>query len=104
MVADELESRLRAAFSPTELTLLNESFRHNVPTGAETHFKVTLVSDAFLGQPRVRRHQMVYAEAQDLLDGPVHALALHLYTPEEWAASGQVPASPDCRGGEGRDT
>ena len=100
MLANELESRLRAAFSPTELTLLNESHRHNVPTGAETHFKVTLVSEAFSGQRRVRRHQMVYAEAQDLLDGPLHALALHLYTPEEWAEQSAVPASPPCRGGE----
>lgn len=100
MLANELESRLRAAFSPTELTLLNESHRHNVPAGAETHFKVTLVSEAFSGQRRVRRHQMVYAEAQDLLDGPLHALALHLYTPEEWAERSAVPASPPCRGGE----
>jgi len=32
----------------------------------------------------------------------VHALALHTFTPEEWAASGQVPDSPDCRGGTGK--
>jgi BolA protein len=100
MLATELESRLRSAFSPATLTLLNESNRHNVPPGSETHFKVTLVSESFTGQPRVRRHQMVYAQVQDLLDGPLHALALHLHTPEEWAKQSDVPASPPCRGGE----
>jgi BolA protein len=36
------------------------------------------------------------------LAGPVHALALHTYTPEEWDATGVSPASPDCRGGTGK--
>ena len=37
----------------------------------------------------------------DALEGPVHALALHTYTPEEWEKrGGSVNASPQCRGGE----
>jgi BolA protein len=31
--------------------------------------------------------------------GQIHALALHTYTAEEWAALHAVPASPTCQGG-----
>ena len=39
-----------------------------------------------------------------LLELGVHrALALHLFTPEEWRAQGgDVADSPDCRGGDGQ--
>jgi BolA protein len=47
----------------------------------------------------VKRHQEVYGLVADLLSGPIHALALHTMTAEEWAAKGNVPDSPDCLGG-----
>jgi BolA protein len=31
--------------------------------------------------------------------GEFHALALHTYTPQEWAETGAAPASPTCAGG-----
>jgi BolA protein len=31
--------------------------------------------------------------------GEFHALALHTYTPKEWAQVGVAPASPTCAGG-----
>lgn len=101
MVAEDIEARVQAAFAPEHLALVNESHMHNVPANAETHFKLTLASHAFEGLPKVRRHQLVYAELGDLLAGPVHALALHLFSPDEWVEQGgAVPASPNCRGGE----
>lgn len=94
-----IEAKLQA-LEPSHLTVENESHRHNVPADSETHFKVTLVSSRFKGMMPVKRHQQVYAALADELAGPVHALALHLYTPNEWEASGQSrPDSPDCRGG-----
>jgi BolA protein len=100
MVANDIEQRLREDLSPLHLVLENESHRHNVPANSETHFKLTLVSEQFSGMTRVKRHQLIYGKLQDVLDGPVHALALHLHTPEEWSAlGGSVPASPNCRGG-----
>jgi len=45
---------------------------------------------------------MIYGLLQDLIEGPIHALALHLYTPEEWAQRQETsPRSPDCHGGDG---
>ncbi|MBD3898504.1 BolA/IbaG family iron-sulfur metabolism protein [Halomonas sp. ML-15] len=97
----QIEDKLKT-LSPIWLTVENESHRHNVPPESETHFKVTLVSERFEGMMPVKRHQQLYALLADELAGPVHALALHPYTPDEWQArSGQRPDSPDCRGGSG---
>jgi len=96
----QIETRLTDSLEPEVLQVQNESFMHNVPEGSETHFKVTLVSDRFSSLRKVRRHQMVYEVLSTLLSGPVHALALHLYSPEEWQSSPGAPDSPKCHGGE----
>ncbi|WP_136247289.1 BolA family protein [Halomonas borealis] len=98
-IQSTLEHKLQD-LEPTFLTVENESHKHNVPANAETHFKVTVVSPRFAGMMPVKRHQQIYALLADELAGPVHALALHPYTPEEWQARGAArPDSPDCRGG-----
>jgi len=98
-VQSTIEGRLRAAFAPRQLEVLNESHRHNVPPGSETHFRVTVVSDAFAGQGLVMRHRAVNRTLASELEGPVHALALHTYTPDEWARRNGTPDSPPCLGG-----
>lgn len=96
--------RIRAALgalSPTHLDVLDESHMHS--RGLETHYKAVIASDAFAGLAAVRRHQAVYAALGGLM-GELHALALHAYTPEEWAArQGGVPDSPRCMGGSRHD-
>lgn len=101
-IQEEITSALQAAFEPSFLNVENESYKHNVPSGSESHFKVTLVSDSFEGKTAVKRHQSVYAILGAWLAGGIHALALHTYTASEWAASEGAPASPDCRGGTGK--
>lgn len=104
-VQQTIEHKLREALAPHVLEVLNESGMHNVPPGSESHFKVTVVSEAFEGLQPVARHRKVYMALAEELAGPVHALAIHAYTPGEWAAGdGQVPASPECRGGGKRHT
>lgn len=100
-VAKVLEDKLRKVFNPGHLEVVNESHMHNVPPGSETHFKVTLVSDAFAGLRPVKRHQEVYRVVAEEMAGPLHALALHTYTPEEWR--GRAPESPPCLGGSKHD-
>lgn len=101
-VQARIEDKLRS-LEPVHLTVENESHMHNVPADSETHFKVTLVTEHFAGLMPVKRHQQIYAALADELTGPVHALALHLYTPVEWQARGNArPDSPNCRGGNGR--
>ena len=85
---------------PTHLSLINESMSHaGYFEGKESHFKLTIVSDDFIGKRLVARHQRVYDLVADLLTsqgGQVHALAIHAYTPDEW--QGQSPDSPNCAG------
>ncbi len=99
-VQSEIESRLEQEFQPAHLEVANESHQHSVPPNSETHFRVVLVSSAFEGKRKVARHQQVYAVLAPQLEGPVHALALHTYTADEWQARQQeAPQSPDCLGG-----
>ena len=98
-----IERKLAAAFAPLHLEVQNESHQHSVPEGSESHFRVVLVSAAFAGKRSVARHQEVYRLLAAELAGGVHALALHTYTPEEWAErAAAAPASPACMGGSKR--
>lgn len=97
-----IETKLRA-LQPLHLRVDNESQRHNVPRGSQTHMKVTIVSAQFDGQALLARHRMVNEMLQEELRGGVHALALHTFTPQEWNARGETAAdSPPCLGGESR--
>ena len=99
-VQQEIEAQLREDFAPQHLQVTNESDQHSGPENSETHFRVVLVSATFEGRSRVARHQAVYAALAAPLDGPVHALALHTYTPVEWEQRSEpAPESPACRGG-----
>jgi BolA protein len=81
---------------PQHLEVLDESHMHS--RGLETHYKAVIVSERFAGLNAVKRHQQVYACLGELM-GQIHALALHTYTPDEWAQQGMAPASPTCKGG-----
>lgn len=91
-----------ATLSPTHTDLQNESDRHAGHfEGKESHFKLTIVSDEFVGKTLVARHRMVYGLVHDLLTangGTLHALAIHAYTPDEWVKQGVAPDSPNCAG------
>ncbi|AMT97880.1 MULTISPECIES: BolA family protein [Psychrobacter] len=97
--ADALDAELQA-LQPQHLELVNESMSHaGYFEGKESHFKLTVVSEAFEGKRLVARHQLVYELVNALLTsqgGNVHALAIHAYTPTEW--QGQSPTSPLCAG------
>ncbi|WP_196157792.1 BolA family transcriptional regulator [Reinekea sp. G2M2-21] len=98
-VQNTIEQKL-SVLNPVHLSVDNESHMHSVPPNSETHFKVVLVSELFSGMRPVKRHQKVYGLLQEELSSGVHALALHIYTPEEW--DGQMPESPACKGGNGK--
>jgi stress-induced morphogen len=92
-----IRERLSAAIALDHLDVINESHMHSGPPNRETHFKVVLVSPDFDGKRAVQRHQAVYAVLGEELKNGLHALALHTYTPAEWAATGAAPASPACQ-------
>lgn len=99
-IQNSIEKKLLAHFDPAHLEVVNESFMHNVPDGAETHFKVVLVTRAFSGERLINRHRKVNAVLKEELADKIHALALHTYTDDEWhSLYGEAPDSPRCLGG-----
>lgn len=92
--------KLQQKFSPTFIDVINESHQHNVAPGAESHFKVIIVTERFAEQRMIARHRAIYALLAEELAGSVHALALHTYTPQEWHELQDTKlSSPACRGG-----
>lgn len=95
-----ITTALSTAFTITHLDVINESNRHNVPPNSETHFKIILASPEFEGLRKVTRHQRVYQALDEAIKQGVHALALHIYTDQEWQQESEgVNASPNCLGG-----
>ncbi len=86
-VAERMRTKLETAFAPATLKIVDDSHKHAGHAGArpegETHFTVTIVSDAFAGKSRVDRQRLVHSALAAELAGPVHALALVLRTPAE---------------------
>lgn len=99
LVEQSIIAKINAEFSPIVFNIENESYMHSSGRGAESHFKLILVSDKFEGKRAVARHQAVYACLADELEKGLHALALHLYTQGEWEEiGGVVVKSPNCLG------
>ncbi|MFT5117087.1 MAG: BolA protein [Kiritimatiellia bacterium] len=94
-----IESKLQQAFSPHKLQIINESYLHNVPDGAESHFKVLIVSDAFSELRQIQRQQQVYHVLAEEMAGSIHALTMQTLTTAEWQVDQTVTASPECMGG-----
>lgn len=95
-----IERRITESLAPVVLEVLDESHRHSSGKGAESHFNVTVVADAFDGDNRVKRHRRIHALLDDQMAAGLHALTLTLLTPAEYEAkSGQSIRSPSCMGG-----
>ena len=102
-VAASIERKLAQGLDLLHLEVVNESGNHNVPPGAESHFKVVAVAGEFDGSRLLERHRRIHALLEEELAGEVHALAIHAYTAEEWRRRfGSAPLSPPCLGGEKR--
>jgi BolA family transcriptional regulator, general stress-responsive regulator len=101
-VEHQITQKLIEAFAPTALYVENESHRHNVPPGSESHFKVTVVSDVFEGKRLLACHRMINEVLKDELEHDIHALAIHTYTQQKWESIEQTPDSPNCMGGTGK--
>jgi len=89
-VAKRIEEKLRQAFAPARLEVVDESAAHAGHAGlaehggaGETHFRVHIVSDAFDGRSRLERQRAVNAVLAEELSGPVHALSIRAQAPGE---------------------
>jgi len=75
MQAEEIKLLIENAIPGAEVTVQGEG----------DHFEATVVSEQFRDINLVKQHQMVYQALGDRFQNDLHALALHTYTPEQWA-------------------
>ena len=60
------------------------SARATVKSEDNVHFEAVVVAAAFAGKRSVQRHQLVYATLGAAMGNEIHALALKVFTPEEF--------------------
>ena len=76
MTQTALEAELREAFPDADIRIEDLA-------GDGDHYRARIVSSAFSGPPRVRRHQLVYAALKGKVGGELHALALETLAPDQ---------------------
>lgn len=94
-IQEIMEKKLKEAFSPERLVVINESHlhagHHHEASGhhatydgtGETHFRIRIVSPAFAGKSRIERHRAVNELLTGELKAGVHALAIEPAAPGE---------------------
>jgi BolA protein len=96
---DTIAKKLKEAFAPESLDVIDESSLHEGHGGArpggETHFRIYIVSQAFAGKSRIDRHRMVNTLLADEFSSTVHALAIHAHAPGEGAR--RPPPAEACK-------
>jgi BolA protein len=79
---EKIEARLREAFDPRVLEVVDDSESHRGHSGfregGESHFNVRIESDKFQGLSRVARHRAVHEALGRELVAEIHALALKI--------------------------
>ncbi len=79
-VAVRIETKLQKAFTPSALTVTDDSHLHAGHAGArpggESHFTDDIVASRFDGLSRVACHRLVNEALAEELAGPVHALVI----------------------------
>ena len=84
--AGRIRARLLAAFSPSELSIDDESARHAGHAGSsdagETHYRVRIRAAAFAGMSRVAKHRAVNGALAEEFETGLHALALDIGGPD----------------------
>jgi len=80
MQATELEALIRAGLPDAKI----------IVKGDGDHFEAIVISEQFAGCSLVRQHQLVYGTLGDRMGGEIHALALHTYTPQDWASQPRI--------------
>ncbi|ODV85715.1 hypothetical protein CANARDRAFT_198060 [[Candida] arabinofermentans NRRL YB-2248] len=87
-----IQSKISTNLQPSIFKIYNDSHKHAHHAGlrgasnvTESHFRLTIVSDAFKGLGLPARHRLIYKLLDDEIKiHGVHALQLKTKTPDEW--------------------
>lgn len=72
---EAIRTRLLAAFPGAQVEVSDL-------TGTSDHFQAVVIAREFDGKSRVDQHKMVYAALGEMMNGPIHALALTTRKPD----------------------
>lgn len=79
---DTIEAKLTEKFAPDFLAVIDESNLHaghaGWREGGETHFRVRIATRHFDGLSRVAQHRAIHEVLAELMDNPIHALAIEV--------------------------
>jgi acid stress-induced BolA-like protein IbaG/YrbA len=76
MSPDQVAQMIRAALPGSTATVTSPD---------NVHFEAVVIAPAFAGKRAVQRHQLVYAALGHSVGNEIHALALQVFTPDEFA-------------------
>jgi BolA protein len=81
-MVQQIRQRLAEALAPVELEVLDEGHKHAGHANAgKGHFHVRIVSPAFADVLPIKRHRLVYAALEGLMDRGIHALSIDAKAP-----------------------
>jgi len=81
---ENIEKKLRDAFSPTLLEVADESHKHIGHSGWKdgqiTHLHIAIASTKFTGKTQVNAHKMIYETLEHELKNGLHAVSIKCFT------------------------
>ncbi len=80
----ELMQKKLSQLLPVELDIVDESYLHAGHAGAQQgggHFRLRIVSPAFIGLSIMKRHRLVYDALNGLIPHSIHALTIDAQPP-----------------------
>ncbi|TBR39533.1 MULTISPECIES: BolA family protein [Dyella] len=83
-MVEQIRQRLVQALAPLDIEVVDEGYKHvGHANEGKGHYHVRVVSLAFAGQLSIKRHRMIYAALDGLMDDGVHALSIEARAPGE---------------------
>ena len=100
-MSEIITNKLNSGLTLDHLELVNESYKHNVPEGAQSHFKMLVVSPDFEKKTLIQRHRMIHTILDEELkqEGGIHALSIDAKTPTQYSKNPEIHKTPACTGG-----
>jgi acid stress-induced BolA-like protein IbaG/YrbA len=90
MIPRKLGKFAGAGMNPLEIAKIIEAglagSKALVKSDDNVHFEAVVIAPAFAGKRSVQRHQLVYGTLGNAMGNEIHALALQVFTPEEFGA------------------
>jgi acid stress-induced BolA-like protein IbaG/YrbA len=80
MTPHEVAAIIEAALNGSQAMVTSED---------NVHFEAIVIAPAFFGKKPIQRHQMVYSTLGAAVGHEIHALALQVFTPDEYARQGR---------------